>query len=552
MLIKHVIVKCWSFVLKMTACFYVLQQDDDPSNMEECIKQMEKFYKQQAQHREKMFDTAHHIRAIDLGQDRYKRNYWILPVAGGVYVESMESAETKDMCRYIKNDKLESKSVKIEVISEKTEKKGVQLLEEIEEKKAVEILKEDTKKKVGKELNTDIVKQEVKNVEETDTREIKCENGFLKTEKELLDIVPDSIKDNTESVIQNIKSEKSDKDNGSIDNKEDKHCENSSSKVVTDTEFTEEKERNREVDHDNQKEPQTSDSVSGNLETVKSPTKLVELKIPTIKSSAIENETTNLFLQVPTSTRLSEFCNISTDSGGIQNSALFSIPSSSVSTSNTSSTHHVTKSTNHSSFSPPGPKPPPAHSNKQTSDRKSSFMSIDSILEKKTGSSQNDNSFQASVLPVNPFTSPHSKGLSDSPTTDTKPWFSILPRVPCDDMSLTRSRGGLSSSMLLSPPFMSQLPFHPFPLQSPTFASFQMGQLYNCSLAMPISITNTPTTSATNSQDEESFKIPELPATSSTSGTDALEVLKTLQGEVKPIPEGKIIFTLFTCLCTVK
>ena len=38
-----------------------------------------------------MFDSSHTIRGISLGQDRYRRRYFVLPNAGGIYVEGLES-----------------------------------------------------------------------------------------------------------------------------------------------------------------------------------------------------------------------------------------------------------------------------------------------------------------------------------------------------------------------------------------------------------------------------------------------------------------------------
>ena len=43
--------------------------------------------------RSKCVDMARRLRGLDLGQDRYKRRYWMLLHAGGVYVESCESSE---------------------------------------------------------------------------------------------------------------------------------------------------------------------------------------------------------------------------------------------------------------------------------------------------------------------------------------------------------------------------------------------------------------------------------------------------------------------------
>ena len=46
-----------------------------------------------AKFRHKLFGSSHALRALCLGQDRYKRRYWILPHGGGIFVEGMETAE---------------------------------------------------------------------------------------------------------------------------------------------------------------------------------------------------------------------------------------------------------------------------------------------------------------------------------------------------------------------------------------------------------------------------------------------------------------------------
>ena len=46
-----------------------------------------------AKFRSKLFGSSHALRALCLGQDRYKRRYWILPHGGGIFVEGMETAE---------------------------------------------------------------------------------------------------------------------------------------------------------------------------------------------------------------------------------------------------------------------------------------------------------------------------------------------------------------------------------------------------------------------------------------------------------------------------
>ncbi|KAI3356190.1 hypothetical protein L3Q82_017448, partial [Scortum barcoo] len=63
------------------------------ASMEELEKQIEKTYKQQCQIRQKLFDSTHSQRSMTIGQDRYKRRYWVLPHCGGIFVEGMESGE---------------------------------------------------------------------------------------------------------------------------------------------------------------------------------------------------------------------------------------------------------------------------------------------------------------------------------------------------------------------------------------------------------------------------------------------------------------------------
>ena len=50
-------------------------------------------FQKHAQFRSKLFGSSHALRALCLGQDRYKRRYWILPHGGGIFVEGLETAE---------------------------------------------------------------------------------------------------------------------------------------------------------------------------------------------------------------------------------------------------------------------------------------------------------------------------------------------------------------------------------------------------------------------------------------------------------------------------
>ncbi|XP_028446630.1 bromodomain adjacent to zinc finger domain protein 2B isoform X6 [Perca flavescens] len=72
------------------------EEEDDSvhsASMEELEKQIEKTYKQQSQIRQKLSDSSHSLRSMTIGQDRYKRRYWVLPQCSGIFVEGMESCE---------------------------------------------------------------------------------------------------------------------------------------------------------------------------------------------------------------------------------------------------------------------------------------------------------------------------------------------------------------------------------------------------------------------------------------------------------------------------
>lgn len=65
----------------------------DPTTVEEIEKRVAKLEKKHSKYRHKLFTASHTLRGLCIGQDRYKRRYHILPHAGGVYVEGLESGE---------------------------------------------------------------------------------------------------------------------------------------------------------------------------------------------------------------------------------------------------------------------------------------------------------------------------------------------------------------------------------------------------------------------------------------------------------------------------
>uniref|UniRef100_UPI00358DF521 bromodomain adjacent to zinc finger domain protein 2B isoform X3 n=1 Tax=Myxine glutinosa TaxID=7769 RepID=UPI00358DF521 len=69
---------------------------DISASVNEIEKQMEKLTKQQKLYRRKLFEASHCLRATSLGQDRYRRRYWMMPHCGGLFIEGMESAESSE------------------------------------------------------------------------------------------------------------------------------------------------------------------------------------------------------------------------------------------------------------------------------------------------------------------------------------------------------------------------------------------------------------------------------------------------------------------------
>ncbi|XP_052805441.1 bromodomain adjacent to zinc finger domain protein 2B-like isoform X3 [Mya arenaria] len=539
--------------------------EDEPGSLEELEKQMDKLQKQHGQLREKVFEKSQHVRGIDLGQDRYKRNYWILPHVGGIYLEGMESGKIKDVVLPKTCSERSESRTKIEVIGEKTEKKGISFFGGMLEKVVGDIKDiqvEDGSKVVADnklKLRKD-VKVEVESCSEFNMlKDERPMNGLVRLKPDMENVELSDCNKQNEKIVSN---------GGFVEHEiecEIKHEGNINAAAIDipiDIDIVK-NDTLHEVENKMKCEQETPQNnfVSGNRDLENLPiTKHVELKIPSIRSSAIEeqqSETTTdskLFLNVP---QTFSICNSSgTDSmsnisslplcslSSSLSSSLFMTSDTTVTSSlnltsalflNTSFTDQMTKSIDQINSSLLSPlNPPPAHSQEIVPERKASFMSIESILGKSEPSSQSDTNLlisQSSVLPVNPFSTQISleKTSSETHVIDSRPWFTLLPRVPCDDMSLTQ--GQHSSGMLISPPFMSQLPFHPFSM-TPSFSSYQMDHLFTSVSSVTATTSVTPS-SVMQSKEKMSFKKPE-PVSSSQNPED---VLKSYQGEAKPIPE---------------
>ncbi|XP_071585571.1 bromodomain adjacent to zinc finger domain protein 2A [Heliangelus exortis] len=69
------------------------EADASVSSVPELERQIEKLAKRQMFFRKKLLHSSQTLRAASLGQDRYRRRYWVLPHLGGIFVEGTEEAE---------------------------------------------------------------------------------------------------------------------------------------------------------------------------------------------------------------------------------------------------------------------------------------------------------------------------------------------------------------------------------------------------------------------------------------------------------------------------
>ncbi|XP_067170265.1 bromodomain adjacent to zinc finger domain protein 2A [Apteryx mantelli] len=69
------------------------EADTSASSVPELERQIEKLAKRQMFFRKKLLHSSQTLRAASLGQDRYRRRYWVLPHLGGIFVEGTEVAE---------------------------------------------------------------------------------------------------------------------------------------------------------------------------------------------------------------------------------------------------------------------------------------------------------------------------------------------------------------------------------------------------------------------------------------------------------------------------
>lgn len=70
-----------------------MQDEDENLPADELKRKIERLSRQSAQMLSQLALSDLQLRALNMGQDRFRRRLWILPHAGGAYFESLESAE---------------------------------------------------------------------------------------------------------------------------------------------------------------------------------------------------------------------------------------------------------------------------------------------------------------------------------------------------------------------------------------------------------------------------------------------------------------------------
>ncbi|XP_060070967.1 bromodomain adjacent to zinc finger domain protein 2B-like [Ylistrum balloti] len=519
--------------------------EEEPLSLEECDKQIEKLQKQHAQYRAKVFKSSHKLRAIMVGSDRYRRKYWVLPCAGGVYVEGLEtgkSVEDEDLIE----EKKDIKEEKVEIKQESDK-----------------IKEEDRMECENSKLNDNHVKEE-KCIEEkttiqTDEQDIKKEVSVVKLERKEDRNVWDTVKeeglDRSCSFSVPTKMEINEEKNGC-------KSETGDAAIVTSALFPTswKMDKHKQTTCNGEITPSTSECNN--------------------KSDCSVKTSGNIFLQSSPSSKLSDLCsNVSStisptktdsksdDSKSVVNSSLLTSPSPLITPYSSapslffppfspSLNGALGSNPSTSSLSPGGSSPRPAHQHHKSStpshtEGKASFLSIDTLLKKDHShlTSQNNHFLQSPLFPVSP--DQMIKSLSSSADgSEQKPWFSILPRMPCDDLSMTQGSSpqvGLSSSPFSGgSPFFSPMSLRAFPLHSPSFSSFQMGQLYSPNNYSATTASSNTSCESPSKLTDSSFKVPLTPKVEGDSwtlgsqqqeSTEAL--LKELQGERQPIPEEK-------------
>ncbi|XP_022106511.1 bromodomain adjacent to zinc finger domain protein 2B-like isoform X3 [Acanthaster planci] len=350
--------------------------------VEEIEKKMERLSKQHGQFRHKIFEASHSLRAIAFGQDRYRRRYWVLPHAGGILVEGLESAEPNMFTVDNTATKLEKETLEQSKIETETSKEEVTTEEQ-------EVVKGD------KEKDSEEIEEEKKQDEETKetTMDTSCSANTQETNKSETETscsedrtVPSSSNTQEEEVRMEVTELRLENDQEELESADNKRTENV---------------------------PQVNGEIALN--------------------GPVEQDTReDLYMEAPLNlTKVDK----SHDDGTQQTETIVgSTVNKDEACKAETSTSTVSAKMEPSESSEDGDRKSPIKKNSP----KLGYLSIDSMLQRSDRPASSSSS-----SPFPPITSssipPPSLSLDSKPNGAMGSWFSILPRMPCDDTSLLTS-----------------------------------------------------------------------------------------------------------------
>ncbi|XP_038049473.1 bromodomain adjacent to zinc finger domain protein 2B-like isoform X4 [Patiria miniata] len=367
-----------------------VEVESTTDGLEEIEKKMEKLGKQHGQFRHKIFDASHSLRAIAFGQDRYRRRYWVLPHSGGLLVEGLESAEPNMLTL----DQIASKAETGTSEECKTEAGEEMVKTEKQEEEAKGEEDEDKKEKEDEQ------KQDEQKQDE-ETKEMPMDTSCSANTQET-----------TKTETENLPSEDRTLPSSSSSNSQEEEVK---------MEVSEPKLEN------SREEPETADDKR--TESIPQVNGEISVNGPT-EQDAREN----LYMEVPLN--LSKADKVHQDAN--QQKATSCDSTVSVKKEDTASKAEASITTVSpkmaaSESSDGGHRASPT----KKSNPKLGYLSIDSMLQRpdRPVSSSSTNPY-----PPPPITSssvpPPSIPLDSKPNGAMGSWFSILPRMPCDDTSL--------------------------------------------------------------------------------------------------------------------
>ena len=354
-------------------------------------------------YRDKVFNASQRLRAMSLGQDRYRRSYWVLPQCGGIFVEGVESAEPDFYTGCEDQEATKAKNELEEKGEEKSEEKPEEMhvedaLKAVDTREEVTMGRTDSKALASAVVNGDAVKgekEEPTEVDRVEKPEEKAQANGTVTENNAL---PDLVKSEKDEVVA-VKQESSER-----------------TAVKEESSLVKEEEKLEQVP-----------LVNGTLDSIGLLTaeggKLSAFKQPDLNAlQSPENSKFASLFHIPEELKPDTKLATPKDDGLVHKSI-----------SGTIFNNHVK--------SPLSP-------------NRSAFCSIDSILGSSSDSKLNNTSLfgkhfvSTSMLLSSPLTSSgiySSFNTATKTTTLTDSWFSILPKTPCDEKNCFPSRAPSAS-----------------------------------------------------------------------------------------------------------